>query len=55
MESDCCNVLIDEGEYICALCGQGCEPVETEEEIQDRLRGQESDWQHIKNIGLTDH
>lgn len=55
MESNCCNTPIDDDSIICESCREICEPIETEEETQDRLQGQESDWQHIKNIGLTDH
>lgn len=56
MESDCCNILMDEGEIICPFCRKRAEPIETEEEVQERLRGQDGDYEYIKNnVGLTDH
>lgn len=56
MESDCCNTPIDEDETICKACGKVCTPIETEEEVQERLQGQDGDYEYIKNnVGLTDH
>lgn len=56
MQSDCCKEPMDEDVTICNACGEIVEPVETDEEYQDRLRGQHSDWHHIKdNLGLNDN
>ncbi len=56
MESNCCNVMINEGEIRCQACGRFCKPIETEQEVRERLQGQDSDYEYIKdNIGLTDH
>jgi hypothetical protein len=46
---------MDEGGTICPACGEVADPVETDEEYQDRMRGQESDYQAVKNLGLNDH
>jgi len=56
LESNCCNTPIDNDSDICESCGKICQPIETEEEVRERLQGQDSDYEYIKNnIGLTDH